>query len=246
MSVLIIGANSDMAKAVAHLYAQKGTPLHLVSRNAQDLHVLAQDLRIRYEVPIYTYVVNFMDKSAVDQWRKSLLDWEPPFDRALIAIGYLGDEDQARIDLSEVERIIQTNYTAVVWAGNAIASYYLQKKIAGRIGIISSVAGLRGRATNYHYGSSKAAVIAYASGLRAWGWRYGIQVTTFLPGFVQTKMIRHLTTPRLLTASPNQIAPILYKALEKGKKTVYVPFYWRWIMWVIVNLPEAIFMRMGF
>ncbi|MGQ9863582.1 MAG: SDR family NAD(P)-dependent oxidoreductase [Bacteroidia bacterium] len=246
MAVLIVGATSDMAKAVAHVYAQKGTPLHLVARDRQALEVLAQDLRIRYEVPIHTHQVDLTEKSAVRQWKEHLLDYEPPFDRALIAVGYLGDEAKARTDLSEVERIIQVNYTAVVWTGNAIASYFVQKKIRGTLGIIASVAGLRGRAANYYYGSSKAAVIAYASGLRAWGWRHGIRVTTFLPGFVQTKMIRHLRTPKRLTVLPEEIAPIFYKGLEKGKKIVYVPFYWRWIMGAITSLPETIFMRMGF
>jgi decaprenylphospho-beta-D-erythro-pentofuranosid-2-ulose 2-reductase len=243
MGVLVLGATAGMIASTLHKWAQEGQKLYLVGRQTEKLHAIASDLQIRYGTQVETYQVDVDVPSAIAAWWEQFLAQGPTFEKALIAWGYLGDEDRARRDDAEVETIIRRNYTSVVLAAGRIAAY-LAERGGGVIGIISSVAGIRGRAKNYHYGSAKAALIAYASGLRAYYWEKGVRVVTILPGFVDTPMVAGLDLPRPLVTSAQRAGHLLYGAMKKSPAVAYAPGYWRWIMLVIRLLPESIFRRL--
>jgi decaprenylphospho-beta-D-erythro-pentofuranosid-2-ulose 2-reductase len=243
MGVLVLGATAGMIASTLHKWAQEGQKLYLVGRQTEKLHAIGSDLQIRYGTQIETYQVDVDVPGAIAAWWEQFLAQGPTFEKALIAWGYLGDEDRARRDDAEVETIIRRNYTSVVLAAGRIAAY-LAERGGGVIGIISSVAGIRGRAKNYHYGSAKAALIAYASGLRAYYWEKGVRVVTILPGFVDTPMVAGLDLPRPLVTSAQRAGHLLYGAMKKSPAVAYVPGYWRWIMLVIRLLPESIFRRL--
>ncbi len=243
MGVLVLGATAGMVASALHKWAQAGEKLYLVGRQPDKLQAIASDLRIRYGASVETYIVNVDEPASIGCWWETFLASEPSFEKALIAWGYLGDEDRARREDAEVEAIIRRNYMAVVLVAGRIAAYMAERR-KGVLGIISSVAGVRGRAKNYHYGSAKAALIAYASGLRAYYWEKGVRVITILPGFVDTPMVAGLALPRPLVTSAERAGHLIYKAMQKGPAVVYVPAYWRWIMLVIRLLPEGIFRRL--
>jgi short-subunit dehydrogenase len=167
----------------------------------------------------------------------------PKPDLVVCVFGYLGENETARKDWKETERIIHTNYTGAVSILNVAANYYEQKK-QGIIAGISSVAGERGRQSNYIYGSAKAGFTAYLSGLRNRLFRENVHVLSVQPGFVYTKMTESLTLPKLLTAQPAEVADAVYKAVISKKNTIYTKWFWRWIMLIIKSIPEPIFKKL--
>ena len=243
MGVLVLGATAGMVAASLHKWAQEGQRLYLVGRQIEKLHAIASDLKIRYGAQVETYQVDVDRPGAIAAWWEKFLAQGATFEKALIAWGYLGDEERARRDDGEVEAIIRRNYTSVVLSAGRIAAY-LAERGGGVLAIISSVAGIRGRAKNYHYGSAKAALIAYSSGLRAYYWEKGVRVVTILPGFVETPMVAGLDLPQPLVTSAERAGHLIYRAMKKAPPVAYVPGYWRWIMLAIRLLPEGIFRRL--
>ena len=160
------------------------------------------------------------------------------------AVGYLGDQDKAQSDFSEAKKIIDTNYTGVVSLLNIIADDF-EKRRNGFIVGISSVAGDRGRKSNYIYGSAKSALTTYLSGLRNRLYDANVQVLTVKPGFVATKMTKGLDLPEKLTALPEEVAEDIYNAQQKGKNVLYTKWIWRWVMLVIKAIPEWKFKGMS-
>ncbi|HEX2535106.1 MAG TPA: SDR family NAD(P)-dependent oxidoreductase, partial [Chitinophagaceae bacterium] len=156
--------------------------------------------------------------------------------------GYMTENETAIRSLDETLRTIHTNYTGAVSILNVVAADYMARK-SGTIVGISSVAGLRGRQSNYIYGSAKAGFTAYLSGLRNRLFHEGAHVVTVLPGFVYTKMTEHLNLPKLLTAQPEAVGSVVYEAVQGKKNTVYVKWFWRWIMLIITSVPEFIFKK---
>jgi short-subunit dehydrogenase len=157
--------------------------------------------------------------------------------------GYLGDQQLAESDWTECIRILQTNYTGAVSILNLIANEYASKG-SGLIAGISSVAGERGRQSNYFYGSAKAGFTAYLSGLRNRLFHKNVHVLTVQPGFVYTKMTENMPLPGLLTATPEGVAAVVYRAILKKKNVVYVKGFWRWIMLIIKSIPEFMFKKL--
>jgi short-subunit dehydrogenase len=144
--------------------------------------------------------------------------------------------------MEETLKTIQTNYTGAVSILNIIAQDFAGRK-SGAIAGISSVAGERGRQSNYIYGSAKAGFTAYLSGLRNSLYKDNVHVLTVLPGFVYTKMTENLDLPKLLTANPADVASAVYTGIKKKKNVIYVKWFWRWIMYIIKAIPESIFKR---
>ena len=159
------------------------------------------------------------------------------------AVGYLGDQNKAQSDLGEARRIIDTNYTGIVSFFNIVANDF-EKRGRGLIVGISSVAGDRGRKSNYIYGSAKAALTAYMSGLRNRLYGSQVHIVTVKPGFVATKMTEGMDLPKKLTARPEEVAENLFKAQQKGKDVLYTKWIWKWIMLIIHNIPEFKFKKM--
>jgi len=240
-NVLILGATSDMAQAIARKYATEGWGVTLVARNIDLLEPVAGDLRVRAQANIQTLAFDATDFSTHRGFYESL---ETKPDIVFCIFGYMGDQDLARTDLEEVCRTINVNYTGAVSILNVVAEDF-EKCGNGVIVGISSVAGDRGRQSNYIYGSAKAGFTAYLSGLRNRLAKAGVHVMTVKPGFVHTKMTEHLELPAPLTAEPGQVAEAVFRGVEKRRNVVYILWMWRWIMLIIRHIPEFIFKKMG-
>ena len=163
-------------------------------------------------------------------------------DISVYVIGYMTDNEQAISNWNESLKTINANYTGAVSILNIIAEDYSRKQ-KGVIAGISSVAGNRGRQSNYIYGSAKAALTAYLSGLRNKMYHNKVHVLTVLPGFVYTKMTEHLQLPKPLTAKPEEVADAVFRGVQKRKDIVYVKWFWKWIMSIITAVPESIFKK---
>lgn len=239
--VLIIGAKSDIAKAVAREYAKHGFDLYLAARNSVELEGFANDITIRTQQTVKKVDLDILDYESHQTFYDQLQ--EKPFG-VISCIGYLGDQQKAQSDFNEAHLIINTNYTGVVSLLNIIASDF-ERRRSGFIVAISSVAGDRGRKSNYMYGSAKAALTAYLSGLRNRLNEVQVQVLTVKPGFVNTKMTSGMDLPEKLTAQPTEVAENIYTAQQKGKSVIYTKSIWRYIMMIILKIPEAQFKKMS-
>jgi decaprenylphospho-beta-D-erythro-pentofuranosid-2-ulose 2-reductase len=239
-TVLILGAGSDMAIAIAEKFASRGCDIQLAARKVERLTALQTDLAIRFSSRVGLVEFDALDFSSHPGFFASL---NPLPDITICVFGYLGNTEKAATDWNESFRIINTNYTGAVSILNVVSAHYASVKQGTIVGI-SSVAGERGRQSNYLYGSAKAGFTAYLSGLRNRMFRYGVHVVTVQPGFVYTKMTEDLSLPALLTARPNQVADAIYSAVKSKKNVIYVKWFWRWIMLIIKSIPEFIFKKL--
>jgi short-subunit dehydrogenase len=240
-AVLILGATSAIARATAAAFAAQGTALYLAARDEEELGRIAADLRIRYGVAVHH---GSFDAEAVDshaEFFQSVLAAMPRLSGVVLAFGYLGDQQVAR-DFAVGARIIAVNFTGAVSVLNLCADYFEQARRGFIIGI-SSVAGDRGRQSNYVYGSAKGALSLYLQGLRNRLYPGGVRVITVKPGFVDTAMTFGL--PGLfLVATPQYVGTRIAAAPGRSADVVYLPWFWRYIMLVIQLIPECIFKRM--
>lgn len=239
-TVLILGAASDIAIAIAEKFASAGFNIQLAARHVERLQPLQPDLAIKYTSRVS---IHEFDALAFDSHADFFGELNPKPDVTICVFGYLGDNEKAAADWSQAEKIIHTNYTGAVSILNIAAKYYASVK-GGSIVAIASVAGERGRQSNYLYGSAKAGLIAYLSGLRNRLFREGVHVVTVQPGFVYTKMTEDLSLLKALTATPDEVAQTVYLAVVKRKNIVYVKWFWRWIMLLIRSIPEFIFKKL--
>jgi len=240
-NVLILGATSDMAQAIAKKYAAEGWSLTLAALEPDLLELIASDLRVRSKMNIQALEFDALDFSSHRNFYESL---ETKPDAVICVFGYMGDQMLARTDIDEASKTININFTGAVSILNIVAADFENRGSGSIIGI-SSVAGDRGRQSNYIYGSAKAGFTAYLSGLRNRLAKSGVHVMTVKPGFCRTKMTENLELPAALTATPEQVANAVFKGLEKKRNTVYTLWMWRWIMLIIRHIPEAIFKKMG-
>ncbi|HEV09502.1 MAG TPA: SDR family oxidoreductase [Sulfurihydrogenibium azorense] len=238
--VLILGAKSDIAKAVAREFAKNGYNLHLVGRNISELSDFASDLKVRYGVQVSLGELDILEIEKQEEFYNSL---SPKPDGVITAVGFLPDQKEAENSINLTVKTINTNFTALATFLNIVANDFEKRKSGFIIGI-SSVAGDRGRAKNFIYGSAKAGFTAYLSGLRNRLFKSNVRVITVKPGFVYTKMTKHMDLPKRLTAYPDQIAKDIYNGFIKGKDVIYTPKKWFFIMCVIKHIPERIFKRL--
>ncbi len=241
--VLILGATSAIAQAVARLYAREGARLGLVARNAQYLDVVAADLRVRGASALWTEVADFLDVDRhavlVDRAQQAL----GGLDVALVAHGVLPRQAEALADRRIAQLCWQTNFVSAAALLEAVGRR-MENAGGGTLGVLSSVAGDRGRAENYVYGASKAALSAYASGLGQKLARKGVRVVTVKPGPVATPMTVGRSTRPGLLADVDDVGRRIHRALERGWRVVYAPAYWRLVMGVLKLLPPWLFERM--
>lgn len=238
-TVLLLGATSDMAVAIARKMAEKGNNIQLAARNSNRLQALQSDISVRYNVTCSVHEFDATDFAAHAPFYESLL---PKPDITICVFGYMSDNETAGKDWNEAAKMINSNYTGAVSILNIVAEDYAAKNKGTIVGI-SSVAGERGRQSNYIYGSAKAGFTAYLSGLRNRLYKNNVHVVSVLPGFVNTKMTAELTLPPLLTASPEQVADAVEKAIRTKQNVVYVKWFWKWIMKIIKNIPEGMFKK---
>ena len=239
--VLIIGAKSDIAKATAREYAKHGYDIYLASRNAGELEEFANDIKVRTQRDAKCVELDILDYASHETFYQQMQ--EKPLG-VVSAVGYLGDQEKAQSSCSEAQKIIDTNYTGIVNLLNIIADDFETRRSGFIVGI-SSVAGDRGRKSNYIYGSAKAALTTYLSGLRNRLFDANVHVLTVKPGFVNTKMTAGMDLPEKLTAEPEEVAEDIYKAQQKMKNVLYTKWMWRWVMLIIMHIPEFMFKKMS-
>ena len=239
-NVLILGATSDMAVAIARQLAHEGYAITLAARNTERLEALEGDLRVRYKITVSSVPFDALNFASHQAFYNTLP--EKP-DIVICVFGLLGDQSAAQQDWQHAQLIIDSNFTGAASILNVVANDFERRKKGIIIGV-SSVAGDRGRQSNYFYGSAKAGFTAYLSGLRNRMYHHGVHVVTVKPGFVKTKMIENLATPGPLTASPKKVAEKISRAIKRKSNTVYVLPIWSLIMFVIRAIPEGIFKRL--
>lgn len=240
-TILILGSNSDVGKACAYQFAKQRYDVILATRNIDDYQkMLAADLSVRFKIRAFNMYFDALKTGG----HKTFFDELPLFpDVVLSVFGILGDQEKAQLNFAEADEIISTNFTGnVSILGETARKMEIEKR--GTIIGVSSVAGERGRKKNYIYGASKAGLTAYLSGLRAEMHPKNVHVITVIPGFIDTKMISGMITPKALTASPEQVAKSIWLAYKKKQNIVYVLSLWRWIMLIIRNIPERIFKKL--
>lgn len=235
--VVILGARSDIGRALARAYAAAGCSIVLAARRAAELDADANDLRLRYGVAVSAAEFDVTAGTA-DKFFTGLT--EPPGTVVLVA-GLLGDQAKSTVDDREAARVLETNFSG---AARWLLAAARVMKAGGTIIGISSVAGDRGRASNFVYGSAKAGLTAFLSGLRASLGARGIHVMTVKPGFVDTRMTEGMNTPKLLTAKPEDVARAVIGAQRRAQDVVYVRSIWRPMMWAIRAIPEGLFKRL--
>ncbi len=239
--MLVLGANSDMAKTTVKVFAKHDFDFILCSRYLNNIRDFKSELENVHGSKVTLEHFDALDFTTHLQLVKKL-DHCP--DIVLCAFGYLGDQIKAQNDFEEAKKIIETNFTGAVSILNALVPILKENRKGTIIGI-SSVAGDRGRRSNYIYGSAKAAFSAYLNGLRSALHEFGIHVILIKPGYVNTKMIKGKSFPKLLIASREQVAMDIYQAYQKKRAIVYSKWQWKWIMFVIRLIPERIFKRLS-
>lgn len=240
-TVLILGAKSDIARALAHHYAQAGHQLLLAVRKAERLESEVSDLKIRYGAEVQALEFDAKDYASHAAFCEGL---SPQPDIVIVVFGLLTEQADADADWQKARAMLEVNYVGAASILHPIANA-MEARGSGTIVGISSVAGDRGRASNYHYGSAKAGFTALLSGLRNRLAKKGVHVLTVKPGFVDTAMTAAMDTPAPLTAQPEQVARDIAQAVKKQKNTLYTKWMWRYIMLIIRNIPEAIFKKLS-
>lgn len=240
--ILIIGATSAIAQAFARLRVPRGDELFLVARDAARLQVLAADLQVRGAKMIGTLAMDANDFERHGRMFEAARRELGDVDIVLVAHGVLGDQKAAERDFGLAEQTYKTNLLSVVSMLTPMAAYFETRR-RGLIAVISSVAGERGRQSNFIYGSTKGGLSLYLAGLRNRLHPSGVTVLTIKPGFVDTPMTAHLRKG-LLFASPDRVARDISRAIEREKNVLYTPGFWFWIMAVIRLIPESVFKRL--
>lgn len=239
--ILIVGATSAIAEATARLFAADGDRLCLAGRNETRLAAVAEDLRVRGAAQVETVPLDANDFMRHEIAVARSAEVMGGLDTVLIAHGMLPDQIACQASVESTLEAITTNALSYIALLTLIANRFEQQGY-GTIAVISSVAGDRGRQSNYVYGTAKAAVSTFAQGLRNRLARAGVKVVTIKPGFVDTPMTAAFKKGALW-ASPEAVARRIHRAIARGEDVVYAPWFWRWIMIVIKAVPEAIFKK---
>lgn len=242
--VLVLGATSPIARAVAVELARSGTPLYLAGRDLQELWRVANDINVRFGVDVNVGIFDAEDTKGHPTFFENAIHRTGGFGGVVLAFGDLGDQGATEKEPSLAQAIIARNFSGAVSALLFMANH-LEEKRSGFVVAISSVAGDRGRFSNYVYGSAKAGLSAFLQGLRSRLQKVGIPVLTVKPGFVDTAMT--FGKPgTFLVASPEKVGKKIVQAIRRHKDVVYVPGFWRWIMMVIKMVPERTFKKLKF
>ena len=236
-TILIIGANSDIAKEIAKKYLERGNFLHLFTRDKEILLKSEKALFDKNNVKIRNF--SFDD---IAYFTSIISNLSPKPEVSIIANGYMGNNEDS---IENIKEVFDVNFIHTAQMCNHIVKYYKLNKIKGNLSVMSSVAGIKGRAKNYIYGSSKSAINTYLSGLRQKYSDEKICITTIILGFVNTKMNKGLELNKILLSEPDEIAKKIINAIEDNKE-IYIPFLWRIIILIILIIPEKLFKKLRF
>jgi len=243
--ILIIGATSAIAEAVARTYAEKKARFYLLGRDAVRLEAVVGDLSVRGAAFVGTALFDANDIGSFQGLLQRAYEaLDSAIDIVLIAHGYYWTQDVVEMSVFDVVETLQVNAVSTI-ALLAILGDMMEKQGHGALAVISSVAGDRGRPSNYVYGSSKATVTSFCEGLRARLYKHGVHVLTIKPGMVDTPMTSGLDLPPMLVAGPGDVAADIVRALERKTDLLYSPWYWRYVMWAIVHMPRKVFKKLN-
>jgi len=243
-NILILGATSAIAEAVARKMADRGDRFYLLARNKERLDTIASDLAIRgaKEVKVSTFDAN--DTASHQACLETAYSWLETIDVALVAHGTLGDQKESETDADYALQELQTNAISTISLLTHLANI-METQGKGTLAVISSVAGDRGRPSNYVYGTAKAAVSTFCEGLQARLYKKSIHVLTIKPGMVETPMTDGMDLPAVLLAKPEQVATDILNAIEKKKDLLYTPWYWKYVMMGIIHTPIKLFKKLN-
>lgn len=241
MKILILGATSDVAKALASIMLNDGHTLILAGRSLESLEEIKSNLSSAHNTNI---TISQFDAEKIESHQEFYQKLGESPDCVVISFGYLGDQVLQEKDHSLQTKSLFVNFVGAASILSVIANDF-EKRGSGKIVGLGSVAGDRGRASNYIYGSGKAGFEAYLSGLRNRLHKNNVQVLLVKPGFIATKMTRNLKLPPLLTSSSSEVANAIYNAIKNNRNIIYVKWYWRYIMLAINVIPESIFKRLS-
>jgi decaprenylphospho-beta-D-erythro-pentofuranosid-2-ulose 2-reductase len=241
--ILVLGATSGIAEATCRIWASEGASLFLVARNAEKLAAVAADLKTRGAAYVDTAVADLDNTDQHPVLLAHAINSLTGMDVAYLAHGVLGNQTDAEQNFLVAEQILHTNLTAPISLLTWLANYCVQRH-AGTLAVISSVAGDRGRKSNYVYGTSKAGLSAFLGGLRNRVDREGVKVLTIKPGPTKTGMTAGMKGSEKF-ADVNAVAKSIAAAVANGSDTLYVPFQWQPIMFVIRNIPERVFKKLN-
>jgi short-subunit dehydrogenase len=239
--ILVFGATSAIAYETAKLFAKDGASFFLCARDEDELKHLSADLIVRGAKEIGYSTFDALDKNSIINAIDKCLAKFPDLDELFIAHGTLPDQQLCETNIDEMKKAIDINFTSAATVLALVAPHF-ERKMRGTIIVISSVAGDRGRQSNYVYGSAKAALTAFLSGIRQRLHKSGVRVLTVKPGFVDTPMTAHYKKG-LFFVGPHVVAKGIYKAVLSSKNVVYLPWFWWWIIMMIIHIPEKIFKK---
>jgi NAD(P)-dependent dehydrogenase (short-subunit alcohol dehydrogenase family) len=236
-TLLVLGGTSDIGRATALAFARDGWAIQLAGRNVVALRREAEDIATRAQVSVSTHHFDVLETASFDAFVSGL----PVMPHTVLCvIGVLGDQHRAQGDMDYASFVMRTNYEGPALILGLFAERFAARGFGTIIGV-SSVAGDRGRGSNYVYGSAKAGFTAFLSGLRNRLCKQNVHIVTVKPGFVATRMTEGLKLPRILTSRPETLGKLIYA--NRGKDNVYSNTIWRVLMLVIRTLPEALFKR---
>lgn len=240
-TVLILGGTSDIARATALAFARHNWGVRLAGRTLSELQREAADISARTTCQVTVHPFDVLDTGSFVEFADGLPDLP---DVVISVVGLLGEQARAEVDFDHAKEIIRSNYEGPALILSLFAERFVARGHGTIIGI-SSVAGDRGRGSNYVYGSAKAGFSAFLSGLRnRLAISGNIHVMTVKPGFVRTRMTEDMKLPPLLTAAPAEVGEAVFKALGRRKDVIYVRPIWSLVMLIIRLMPERIFKRL--
>lgn len=243
---VILGPTSGMARALALELLAQGKSLILAGRNPEEIERIGTDATLRHGGDVRTLAFDAQDTDALADLPKrcqELNDGALP-DGVILCYGIMPTQEESEQDPATLRRVLEINFVSAAVTLQAFASAFAERG-SGSIAGISSVAGDRGRQSNYIYGASKAGLSAFLDGLRNRMTPHDVHVLTIKPGFVDTPMTHGLINPKSpLTAQPEQVARDIVRALERRQGTLYTLWMWRWVMLIIRSIPDSLFRRM--
>ena len=241
--IVIVGATSAIAMACARLWAAEQAEFFLVGRDTEKLRQIADDLNARGASAAHTHTLDLNQFDAHPAMLETCFSILGRVDIALFAHGTLPDQKACENDVAIALHEFSTNGLSVIALLTLLANR-MEVQGSGTIAVISSVAGDRGRPSNYLYGTAKAAVTTFCAGLRARLFKSGVHVLTIKPGFVDTPMTQGLPLPGLLVASAERVATDIHRAIRRKSNSIYTPYFWVPIMFMIKAIPNAVFKKL--
>jgi len=241
-NVMIFGAASAIAIETAKKFAADGTSLYLVDLSIERLQAVADDILVHHNTSIEIEVLNALDYDKHEELINRAAEKLGGLDAVLIAHGTLADQEETQKTSEAIVREFNINCLSVISLASMAANYFEPKK-AGCVAVISSVAGDRGRQSNYLYGAAKGGVSIFMEGLRNRMDQHGVNILTIKPGMVDTPMTAHMPKGPLF-AKADAIGLGIYKAMKNGKDVAYLPGFWKLVMFIIRHIPESIFKKL--